>query len=96
MFGEIIAARDALADCIEEPRSNPMSAPLYPELFNPTETLDAKLTAFYEMARRRSGGVGRMKWLRGSVWAQEHKAWQVPETEWRVSGPHSPGYAWNS
>ena len=96
MFGEIIAARDALADRIDEARSNPTSAPLYPELFNPTEALDAKLTAFHEMAWRRSGSVGRMKWLRGSVWAQESKAWQVPEAKWRVSGPHSPGYGWNS
>jgi hypothetical protein len=96
MFEEIIAARDALADCIEEARSNPTSAPLYPELFEPTEVLDAKLTAFYEMAGRRSGGVGRMKWWRGSVWAQERKAWQAPEAEWRASGSHSPGYGWNS
>jgi hypothetical protein len=50
MFGGIIATRDALAECIEEARSNPTSAPLYPELFDPTEALDAKLTAFYEMA----------------------------------------------
>lgn len=45
------------------------------------------------MASRRSGGAGRMKWLRGSVWGQAKNAWD--EAGWRVSSPHIPSYGWN-
>ena len=96
MFGDVLIARDYLAERIAETRqSTTANAPLYPELFGPTKALDVLMIEFYRVAAATTN-VGRMKWWRGSVWAQERKAWAREEPAWYASGPQSPGGGWNS
>lgn len=62
-----------------------LTAPVFPELLDPTTVLEERIDAFYETARERTCRVGK-KWLRQrSVWAQENAAWD--SHAWNRSGP---------
>lgn len=91
MFQEILAARDALAECLAEAMRSTKIAPLYPGLIDRMEALEAKMDAFRGVAQRR--GDVRRRWFpwRGSVYAQEMTAWWgKPADDWRRRGPHTP------
>ena len=100
-FGEVLAARDALAEAIDAATRTPTSAPPYPELFDPITTLDVKITAFREMTTRRclAGVKRRWKWGRprgGCLRALEQDMETWDSNEWRGAGAGrgSTGVAW--
>ena len=87
MFGDVLIARDYLAERIAETRqSTTANAPLYPELFGPTKALDVLMIEFYRVAAATTN-VGRMKWWRGSVWAQERKPGREKNQRGMRAGP---------